>query len=107
MVREDDNRVGASDEEVPPIFEASDNGQEFLVVDVIVSFGGVKCLGVVSHRSFSPRPFVFLVQYCPSGECRGINFQDELFEGVGSVEDGIVDGYLDQFVDSLGVCIRP
>jgi len=61
MVREDDNWVGASDKEVPPIFKASDNGQEFLVVDVVVPFGGVKCLGVVPYRSLLPCPFVFLV----------------------------------------------
>ncbi len=61
MVREDDNWVGASDEEVPPIFEASDNGQEFSVVDVVVPFGGVKCLGVVPYRPLSSCSFVFLV----------------------------------------------
>ncbi len=61
MVCEDDNWVGVSDEEVPPIFEASDDGQEFSVIDIIVSFGRVECLGVVSYRSLSSRPFMFLV----------------------------------------------
>ncbi len=61
MVRKDDDWVGAPNEEVSPIFEASDDGQEFSVVDVIVLFGGVKCLGVVSYGSLPPRPFVFLV----------------------------------------------
>jgi len=73
VVREDDDRVGASNEEVPPVFEASDDGQEFSIVDIIVSFGGVKCLGVVSHRSFSPRSFMLLVQYCSGGECGGVD----------------------------------
>ncbi len=79
VVREDDDWVGAPDEEVSPVFEASNNGQEFSVVDVIVSFGGVECLGVVPHWSFSPSSFMFLVQYCSGGECGGIDFQDELF----------------------------
>ena len=61
VVREDDDWVGAPDEEVSPIFKASDDGQEFSVIDVVVSFGGVECLGVVSYRSFSSRSFVFLV----------------------------------------------
>ncbi len=61
MVREDDYWVGASCEEVSPVFEASDDGQEFSVVDVVVSFGRVEGLGVVSHRSFSLRSFVFLI----------------------------------------------
>jgi len=61
MVRKDEYWVGASYEEVSPVFKASDDGQELPVVDVIVSFGGVECLGVISYRSFSPRFFVFLV----------------------------------------------
>ena len=61
VVRKDDNRVGASHKEVPPVLEASDDGQEFSVVDVVVSFGGVECLGVVSHWPFSPCSFMFLV----------------------------------------------
>ena len=95
MVREDDYRVGTSDEEVSPVFEASNDGQEFSVVDVVVSFGGVKRLGVISHWSFLFRFFVFLVQDCSGGKCQGINFQDELFEGVGSVEDGVINGDVD------------
>ena len=90
MVRKDDHQVGASYEEVSPVFEASDNSQEFSVVDVIVPFCGVERLGVVSHRSFLLRFFVFLVQYCSSGECGGVNFEDELLQGVGSIEDGVV-----------------
>ncbi len=61
VVREDDDWVGASYEEVSPVFKASDDGQEFSVIDVIVSFGRVECLGVVSHWSFSFSPFMFLV----------------------------------------------
>ena len=61
MVRKDDDWVGAPNEKMSPIFKASDNGQEFSVVDIVVSFGGVKCLGVVPYRPLSPRPFVFLV----------------------------------------------
>ncbi len=74
MVCEDDHRVGAPYQEVSPIFEASDDSQEFSVVDIVVSFGGVECLGVVSHWPFSFCSFVFLVQYCSGGECGGINF---------------------------------
>ena len=53
VVREDDYWVGASDKEVPPVFEASNDGQEFSVVNVVVSFGGIECLGVVPYRPFS------------------------------------------------------
>jgi len=74
VVRKDDHRVGAPHKEVPPIFEASDDGQEFSVVDVIVSLGGIECLGVVSYRSFLLGPFVFLVQYCSGGERGGVDF---------------------------------
>src|SRR6266404_1863759 len=76
MVREDNHWVGASDEEVSPVFQASDDGHKFSVVDIVVSFGGVERLGVISHRSLPPRPFVFLVQYCSRGKCGGVNFQD-------------------------------
>ena len=74
MVCEDDYWVGASYEEVSPIFEASDDGQEFSVVDVVVSFGRVECLGVVSYWSLPLCFFVFLVQYRSGGEGGGINF---------------------------------
>ena len=74
MVREDDYWVGASYEEVSPIFEASNDGQEFSVVDVVVSFGWVECLGVVSHRPLSLRSFMFLVKYHSGGKCGGVNF---------------------------------
>ncbi len=107
MVRKDDYWVGASHEEVPPVFEASDNGQEFSVVDVVVSFGRVECLGVVSYRSLPLCFFMFLVEYRAGGECGGIDFQNELFQGVGSVEDRVVKGDVDQFIDGLGVCVRP
>ncbi len=50
---------------------------------------------MVSHRSLSSHSFVFLVQDCSGGKCQGINFQDELFEGVGSVEDGVINGDVD------------
>jgi len=73
VVREDDDWVGAPDEEVPPVFEAPNDGQEFSVVDVVVSFGGVKCLGVVSHWSFLSCLFVILVQYCSGSECGGVD----------------------------------
>ena len=107
VVREDDNWVGTPNEEVSPIFEASDDSQEFSVVDVVVSFGGVECLGVVPYGSFSSRSPVILVQYCSGGKCGGVDFQDKLFEGVGSVQDGVVKGDVDQFVDSLGVHVCP
>ncbi len=103
MVREDEHRVGASYKEVSPVFESSDDGQELSVVDIVVSFGGVECLGVVPYRSFSLRSFVFLVQYCPGGERGGVNLEGELLQGVGSVEDGVVQGYVNQFVYGLGV----
>ncbi len=61
VVREDDYWVGTSYKEMSPVFEASDDGQELSIVDVVVSFGRVEGLGVVSHRSFSLRSFVFLV----------------------------------------------
>ncbi len=73
MVRKDDHRVRASYEEVSPVFEASNDGQEFPVIDVVVSFGGIERLGVVSHRSFSLCSFVFLIQYCSGGECGGVD----------------------------------
>ncbi len=61
MVCEDDHRVGASDEQVSPVFKAADNGKEFPVIDVVVSFCGVEGLGVVSYWPFSSCLFVFLV----------------------------------------------
>ncbi len=79
MVCKDDHRVGAPHEEVSPIFEASDDGQEFSVVDVVVSLGGIECLGVVSYWSFLLGPLVFLVQYCSGGESGGVDFQGKLF----------------------------
>ncbi len=90
MVRKDEHWVGASYKEVSPVFEASDNGQELSVVDVVVSFGGVERLGVVSYRPFSLRPFVFLVQYRSGGERGGVYLEGELLQGVGSVEDRVV-----------------
>ena len=61
MVRKDDYRVRASYKEVPPIFEATDDGEEFLVVNVVVSFCRVEHLGVVSHQLFPSRSFMLLV----------------------------------------------
>jgi len=58
VVCEDHNWVGASYEEMLPVFQAFNNGQEFLVIDVIVSFGGVKGLGMVPYWAF---PSCFLV----------------------------------------------
>ncbi len=53
MVCEDDYRVGASHEQVSPIFQTTDDGKELSVIDVIVPFCRVECLGVVSYWSFS------------------------------------------------------
>ncbi len=61
VVCEDDHQVGASNEQVSPIFQAMDDGKELSVVDVIVPFHGVECLGVVSHWPFSSCLFMFLV----------------------------------------------
>ena len=90
-----------------PVFKAANDGQEFSVVDIIVSFGRVERLRMVSDGSLLPRSFMFLVQDCPSGECRGVDFQGKLFEGVRSVKDGVVKGDVNQFFNGLGVRIGP
>ena len=61
MVHEDHDWVGTAYKEVSPIFQASDYGQEFPVVDIVVLFGQVKGLGVVSHWMFWSCFFMFLV----------------------------------------------
>ncbi len=61
VVCENNDWVGASDEQVSPVFEASDDGQEFSVVDVVVSFSWIECLEVISYRSLPSCPFVFLI----------------------------------------------
>ncbi len=90
-----------------PVFEAADDGQELLVINIIVPFCWVECLGVVSHWPLLPCPFVFLVQDCSSVKGQSVNFQDELFEGVRLVEDGVVKGDVDQFFDGFAVCVCP
>ncbi len=50
---------------------------------------------------------MFLVQYRSSGKRGGVDFQDELFEGVWSVEDRVIEGDVDQFINGLGVRICP
>ncbi len=74
MVCEDDYWVGASDEQVSPIFKAMDDGKELSVINIIVSFRWVECLGVVSHWSLSSCLFMFLVQDHSDSESRGVNF---------------------------------
>jgi hypothetical protein len=49
MVRKYLNLVLCPKQEVPPIFQSSHQGQEFLVIDVIVPLGRDKGLGVVSY----------------------------------------------------------
>ena len=78
-----------------PVFESSDDGEEFLVVDIVVSFCGVEGLGVVSHWSFSSCPFMLLVEDCSGGEGRSVNFQGKLFQRVGSVQDWVAERDVD------------
>ncbi len=61
VVREDDYGVGTSYEQVSPVFKAVDDGEELLIIDVVVLFCRVESLRVVPHWSFSPHPFMFLV----------------------------------------------
>jgi hypothetical protein len=44
MIGEHNDRVRVSFKVVPPCFQGTDNGKEFLVVDLVASFGGVEGL---------------------------------------------------------------
>ncbi len=90
MVHEDHDWVGTAYKEVSPVFQASDYGQELLVVDIIVSFSWVEGLGVISHWAFLSCFFMFLVQDGPSCKHRCVDFQDEGSLWVGSEEDWVV-----------------
>ncbi len=91
MVHEDYHQMGASHQQVSPVFEAVDDGEEFLVIDIVVSFHGVECLGVVSHWLLSPCSFMLLVQDCSGGEGQSVDFQGELFLGVRLVKDRVIE----------------
>ena len=74
VVCEDHNRVGASYEEVSPVFQASNDGQEFSFINIVVSFSRVEGLGMVSHQAFLSCFLMCLVQDCPRCKCGGIDF---------------------------------
>jgi len=44
MISEYDDRVRIPFKIVPPCFQGMDNGKQFLIIDLVVSFGGVKGL---------------------------------------------------------------
>jgi hypothetical protein len=50
MIGEYDDRVRVPFKVMPPCFQSTDNGKEFSIVDLVVSFSGVKGLRKVSAR---------------------------------------------------------
>jgi hypothetical protein len=50
MIGEHDDRVGISFKVMPPCFQDMDDGEKFMIVDLVVSFSGVKGLQKVSAR---------------------------------------------------------
>jgi hypothetical protein len=44
MISEYNDRVGISFEVMPPCFQGTDNGEEFTIIDLIISFSRVKGL---------------------------------------------------------------
>ena len=49
VVGEDGDRMRGSGKEMSPVVEASDHGEEFAVMDVIVAFGLIECFRMVTH----------------------------------------------------------
>ena len=68
VVSEDGDRMRGSCEEVSPVVKASDNSEEFMVVDVIVAFGLVECFRVVAHRLLFSLT-IFLCEDGTGGKC--------------------------------------
>jgi hypothetical protein len=44
MIGEYNDRVRVPFKVMPPCFQSTDDGEEFLIVDLVVSFGGIKGL---------------------------------------------------------------
>jgi hypothetical protein len=44
MIGEYNDRVGVPFKVMPPCFQSMDNGEEFTIVDLVISFGRVKGL---------------------------------------------------------------
>jgi len=64
VIREHYNLL-LSGKEMSPSFESSDDGKEFPIIDLIVSFGGVKGLGEIPAGVVCPI-FISLEEYCSS-----------------------------------------
>jgi hypothetical protein len=65
VIGEYNNRVGVPFKIVPPCFQGMDDGEEFAIIDLVVSFGGVKGLQEVSARVVCSI-FISLEQDCTS-----------------------------------------
>src|SRR6267154_311183 len=76
MVSEDNDRVWVPFEVMAPSFQGSDNGKEFSIIDLIVSFCGVKGLGEVSTGMIRS-VFISLKKDCSRGGKRGICSKSE------------------------------
>jgi len=61
VIHEDQDQMGAPYEEVSPVFQTSDDGQKFSVIDIIISFSGIEGLGVVPYWALSSGLFMCLV----------------------------------------------
>src|SRR6267154_5197761 len=77
MVGEDNDRVWVPFEVMAPSFQGSDDGKEFPIVNLIVSFCGVKGLGKVSAGMIRSI-LISLEKDCSSGGKRGVCSESEL-----------------------------
>ncbi|KAG6867762.1 hypothetical protein C0993_011451 [Termitomyces sp. T159_Od127] len=72
----------------PPLLEGFDNGEELLVVDVVVELHGDHQAGVESNGPELVIAGVLLQEYTGNGVVGGVAFEDNGERGVEVAEDG-------------------
>jgi hypothetical protein len=87
VISEHDDRVRIPFKVVPPCFQGTDDGKEFSIVDLVVSFGGVEGLRKVSAGMMCT-VLISLKQDCTGCNKQCIGGQGKLSGGIRVLEDG-------------------
>ncbi|KIK32050.1 hypothetical protein CY34DRAFT_102321, partial [Suillus luteus UH-Slu-Lm8-n1] len=88
VICKNNDRMGVSFKIVAPCFQSTDNSEKFPIIDLIVTFGGIKRLGKIPARVIGSI-FISLEKNCSSGYEGSIGGKGELARGIRVSEDRI------------------
>ncbi|KIK34821.1 hypothetical protein CY34DRAFT_97224, partial [Suillus luteus UH-Slu-Lm8-n1] len=97
VICENNDRMRVSLKVVPPCFQSMDDSEKFLIIDLIITFCGIKRLREIPARVIGA---IFIsLEDCSSGNEGSISSKGELSRGVREA--------LLQFLEGVGTCLCP